>query len=146
MRRLGLDYGEKRIGVAVSDADGTIAFALEVLPAGAAALPRLAALCHERAIGEVIVGLPRHMNGDEGEAAQKARAFAGRLRTAVSCPVILWDERLTTVMARNALLEGGVRREKRRGVVDKIAAQILLQHYLDSQAPTPDPDRGDPCG
>ncbi|MBM4155023.1 MAG: Holliday junction resolvase RuvX [Lentisphaerae bacterium] len=139
-RILGLDPGTKRVGVALSDPTLLIASPHTVLEAEprsrlAAALK---ALCREKEVDRIVVGLPLRMDGDEGPAAEKARAFAAWAGEALGLPVEFWDERLSTVTAQNALIEGGARREKRREVVDMIAAQIVLQHYLDSRRP-PEP-------
>ncbi len=133
-RILGIDYGSTRIGLALSDPTGCIASPFEVWPADTA-LKAFARLCREQAVERVVVGLPLHMDGGEGPAAALARAFAEKLRAALTVPVELWDERWTTLSAQQALIEGGVRRRERKGLVDKIAAQIMLQHYLDSRTP-----------
>jgi len=143
-RILGLDPGTKRVGVALSDPTHMLATPHTVL----AAEPRsklaeaLRALCREKEVDRIVVGLPLRMDGDEGPAAEKARAFAAWVGGALDLPVEFWDERLSTVSAQNALIEGGARREKRREVIDMIAAQIVLQHYLDSRNP-PEPYRPD---
>ncbi|HMP71746.1 MAG TPA: Holliday junction resolvase RuvX [Kiritimatiellia bacterium] len=137
-RILGVDYGTHRIGIASSDPMQMFASALEVIPATpvAACLSRLEELCRRQEVERVVVGLPLNMNGTKGPAAEAAEAFAEKLRGVVAVPVVLWDERLTTKSAHDALIEAGTRREKRKDVVDKVAAQILLQHYLDAQCPT----------
>lgn len=148
-RILGLDPGSKRIGVALSDPTGTLATPHTVLPAE----PRsrlaeaLRAICREKEVDRIVVGLPLRMDGGEGPAAQTARAFADWAGAALGFPVEFWDERLSTVSAQNALIEGGARREKRREVIDMIAAQIVLQHYLDSRNPPEPhwPDDEDPA-
>jgi putative Holliday junction resolvase len=139
-RILGLDPGSRRVGVALSDPTHVLATPHSVLDAE----PRsrlaeaLKTICREKEVDRVVVGLPLRMDGDEGPAAEKARAFAEWVGGALGLPVEFWDERLSTVTAQNALIEGGARREKRREVVDMIAAQIVLQHYLDSRMP-PEP-------
>ena len=141
-RILGIDYGSKRMGLALSDPTGFLASPLEVWPAETP-LKNYARLCRERDIERVIVGLPLRMDGGEGPAAELARAFADRLRGVLKVPVEMWDERWTTLSAHQALIEGGARRERRREIVDQVAAQIMLQHYLDAHAPPPelpDPD------
>jgi putative Holliday junction resolvase len=133
MRILALDHGSKRIGVAVSDETKTIAQPLEYIPAEPFAdfLARLKQLLVEKEISLVLIGLPRNMDGSHGPAAQKVDAFAGVLKTAITVPVKMWDERLTSTMANRILIQGGVRRDKRKEKVDKMAAAILLQSYLD---------------
>lgn len=135
-RLLGIDYGSHRIGVAVSDPMQMFASAREVLSATSMknVVERLVSLCAEQEIEKVVVGHPINMNGTRGPAAEAAEAFAEKLRTTLSVPVVLWDERLTTKSAQDALIEAGTRRERRKDVVDKVAAQILLQHYLDAQS------------
>jgi putative Holliday junction resolvase len=134
MRILALDHGTKRIGVAISDATQTIATPREFIPAHPFAkfLDRLRTLIREEEIELILVGMPRNMDGSYGPAAQKVEQFVNVLREAVAVPLKTWDERLTSVMANRILIEGGVRREKRKQKVDQMAAAILLQSYLDS--------------
>ena len=134
MRILALDHGTKRIGVAISDETRTIALPLEYIPAEpfAGFLDRLKEILREKEVELILVGLPRNMDGSYGPAAQKVREFVGALKEAVATPIQTWDERLTTAQAQRFLIEGGVRREKRKEKVDKTAAAILLQSYLDS--------------
>jgi len=133
MRILALDHGTRRIGVAVSDETKTIAQPLEYIPAEPFAdfLVRLKQLLAEKEIDLVLVGQPRNMDGSYGPAAQKVEAFVAVLKTAITVPIKLWDERLTSTMANRILIQGGVRRDKRKEKVDKMAAAILLQSYLD---------------
>jgi putative Holliday junction resolvase len=133
MRILALDHGTRRIGVAVSDETKTIAQPLEYIPAGPFAdfLERLKKLLVEKEIDLIVVGLPRNMDGSHGPAAQKVETFAGVLKTAITIPIKLWDERLTSSQANKILIQGGVRRDRRKEKVDKMAAAILLQSYLD---------------
>ncbi len=134
MRILALDHGTRRIGVAVSDELKLIAQPLEYIPAEPFAdfLARLKDLLRDKEVELILVGLPRNMDGSYGPAALKVQAFIAALRTAVTVPVQTWDERLTSVQANRFLIEGKVRREKRKEKVDKMAAAILLQSYLDS--------------
>ena len=134
MRILALDPGTKRIGVAVSDETKTIAQPLEMIPAEPFAdfLARLKQLLMEKEIDLVLIGLPRNMNGSYGPAAQKAEAFAATLKTAITVPIVMRDERLTTLQANKMMIEGNVRRGKRKENVDRTAAAILLQSYLDA--------------
>jgi putative Holliday junction resolvase len=137
MRILALDHGSKRIGVAISDEMGIIAQPLEYLDATPLEdfLKRLKAIVDSRKVEEVLVGVPRNMNGTYGPAAEKALEFAAVLKGALGIPIKTWDERLTTVQANRALIETGTRREKRKERVDQTAAAILLQSYLDRLCP-----------
>jgi putative Holliday junction resolvase len=135
-RALGIDVGDARIGVAVSDELGMLAHPVETiaLKENADPLGRIAQLATEKDVGQIIVGLPKNMDGTSGPAAEKARAFADALRARVRCPVSLWDERLTTVAAQRYLHEAGRNVKQSRAVIDQVAAQIILQGWLDSQA------------
>jgi putative holliday junction resolvase len=137
MRVLGIDHGTKRVGLALSDETGTIAQPLEFIPAEPAdkLLRALQEIVTSRAVAEILVGLPRNMNGTYGPAAERTRAFVAVLRAAVAVPVKTWDERLTSVQANRFLIESGMRREQRKQRVDQTAAAILLQSYLDSRGP-----------
>ena len=134
MRILALDHGTKRIGVAVSDELKTIAQPLEFILAEpfAGFLTRLKDIIREKEVESILVGLPRNMDGSYGPAALKVREFIAALRDAVTVPIQTWDERLTSAQAQRFLIQGGVRRDKRKQKVDKTAAAILLQSYLDS--------------
>ena len=134
MRILALDHGTKRIGVALSDELKLIAQPLEYIPAEPFSdfLSRLKQLLQEKEIELILVGMPRNMNGSYGPAALKVQAFIAAMKNAVAVPVQTWDERLTSAQANRFLIEGNVRREKRKEKVDKMAAAILLQSYLDS--------------
>ena len=134
MRILALDHGSRRIGVAVSDELKLIASPLEFIPAEPFEpfLARLREILAEKGVELILVGMPRNMDGSYGPAAEKVREFIVRLQGTVSMPIRTWDERLTSVMANRALLEGNVRRRQRKQKVDKMAAAILLQSYLDS--------------
>jgi putative Holliday junction resolvase len=133
MRILALDHGTRRIGVAVSDETQTIAQPLEYIPAEPFAefLARLKHLLAEKEISLILLGHPRNMDGSYGPAAQKVEAFAAALKSAITIPIQLWDERLTSTMANRVLIQGKVRRHQRKEKVDKMAAAILLQSYLD---------------
>ena len=133
MRILALDHGTKRIGVAVSDETKTIAQPLEYILTEPFApfLERLKKILVEKEIDLVLIGQPRNMDGSYGPAAQKVDAFVAVLKTAVTVPIKMWDERLTSTMANRILIQGGVRRDQRKEKVDKMAAAILLQSYLD---------------
>jgi putative Holliday junction resolvase len=136
MRVLALDHGTKRIGVALSDETASIAQPLEFIPAEplAKVLLRIKEIVKERQVREILVGLPRNMNGTYGPAAESARKFAATLREALGLPIKTWDERLTSVQANRFLIEAGMRREQRKTKVDQSAAAILLQSYLDAAA------------
>jgi len=132
---MGLDYGDKRIGVALSDAFGWTAQGVEVIERKREGgdLERISELVREYGVDAIVVGLPKNMNGSIGPRGELCMAFAEQLRQALSVPVHLWDERLTTVAAQRTLLEADVSRRKRKQVVDKMAATLLLQNYLDSR-------------
>jgi putative holliday junction resolvase len=134
MRILALDHGTRRIGVAVSDELKMIALPLEFIPAEPVAgfLERLKELIREKEVELLLLGLPRNMDGSYGPAALKVQEFAAVLKDKIAVPVKLWDERLTSAQAQRFLIEGNVRREKRKEKVDQTAAAILLQSYLDS--------------
>ena len=133
MRTLALDYGERRIGVAISDPTGVIAQPLETIaarPGASDALERIAELVKTLEVGQIVVGLPLHMNGSAGPEAERARAFGERVRARANVPVDYLDERWTSLEAERALDEGGVRRKNQRGRVDPIAASLLLRTWL----------------
>jgi len=133
MRILALDHGTRRIGVAVSDETKTIAQPLEYIPAEPFAefLDRLKKILAEKEVDCILLGMPRNMDGSYGPAAQKVETFAAVLKTAITVPIKLWDERLTSTMANRILIQAKVRRGDRKEKVDKMAAAILLQSYLD---------------
>lgn len=135
-RALGIDLGEARIGVAVSDELGMLAHPVETIVVKETADPlgRVVQLATEKDVGHVIIGLPKNMDGTTGAAAEKVRAFADKLREKLTCPVRLWDERLTTVAAQRYLHDAGRNAKQSRAVIDQVAAQIILQGWLDSQA------------
>jgi putative Holliday junction resolvase len=131
-RILGIDLGRARIGVAVSDELGMLAHPVETIAASANPERRIAELVREKDAERVIIGLPRHMNGSVGIGATEALAFAKKLQELLPCEVLTWDERLTTTAANRALRESGRKTRHSRGVVDQVAAQMILQGYLDS--------------
>jgi putative Holliday junction resolvase len=133
MRIGGLDVGERRIGVAISDEMGWTAQGLAVVTRTdlAADLEALRASFAPYEPSSIVVGFPRNMNGTVGPQAERVRAFAGALESALGIPTVLWDERLSTVGAERALLEADLSRAKRRRVIDKVAAVLILQGYLD---------------
>ncbi|MDD3276720.1 MAG: Holliday junction resolvase RuvX [Kiritimatiellales bacterium] len=132
-RILGIDHGDVRIGIAMSDETAFLASSLCVLDSTNAGLDQIVALVVEHKVEKIVVGLPRNMNGSYGPATEKVRKFIEKLESRISIPVVEWDERLSTVSAHNALREAGLDGKKRKGVVDKVAAQIILQNYLDAQ-------------
>lgn len=129
-RSLGVDYGTKRVGLAISDSLGITARPLSVVPR-TAVVDEVVNLVKEHDIGTIVVGLPTGLSGDEGMSASEARKLADELGAATGAEVILADERYTSRMADDALLESGMKRRKRRENVDKVAAAIILQDYLD---------------
>ena len=139
-RILGIDLGRARIGVAVSDELGMLAHPVETIPANTDAALRIAEIVREKDAEKVIVGLPRHMNGSVGVGATEALAFAKKLQALLPCEVVTWDERLTTTAANRALRESGRKTRDSKGVVDQVAAQMILQGYLDSLPATGIPD------
>ena len=131
MAILGLDVGEKRIGVAL--ADGLLAIPLTVIDrAGEEAdLERVLALAEEHGVKRIVVGLPRSLDGSIGKQAERVLSFSSALSESTAVPVDTWDERLSTVSAERLLLGAGVKRDKRRARRDAMAAAIILQSYLD---------------
>lgn len=129
-RVLGLDHGSRRVGVALSDALGLTAQALEVVPRHLA-LSRVVGLVAEHGISQVVVGLPTSLSGEEGPAAEAARRFADEIATATGVEVVMIDERYSTVTAEKAMLAAGSKRRARRQSVDKVAAAVILQSFLD---------------
>jgi putative Holliday junction resolvase len=138
VRILALDHGTVRVGVALSDELGLIAQPLEFVPAEPFEdlVARLQQLLKEKAVQRVVIGMPRNMDGSYGLAADKVREFTARLKEKITVPIQPWDERLTSVMANRALVQGKVRRSERKQKVDKMAAAILLQSYLDAKSGT----------
>lgn len=135
MRTMGLDYGDRRIGVALSDAFGWTAQGLAVIErrGGETEMDQLVRLCAENEVSEIVVGLPKNMNGSIGPRGEICIEFAESLKQKLKLPVHLWDERLTTVSAHKTLIEADVSRKKRKQVVDKMAATLILQNFLDSK-------------
>ena len=136
MRVLGLDYGSKTVGVAVSDPLGLTAQGLEIIRRKEEnklrrTLARIEELCREYEAEAIVLGLPKNMNNTLGERAEKSLEFKEMLVRRTKLPVIMWDERLTTVEANRTLMEAGVRRENRKEYVDALAAVFILQGYLD---------------
>ena len=137
MRILGLDYGAKTVGVAVSDPLGLTAQGVEIIRRKSAnkqrqTLARIEELIAQYQVETIVLGFPKHMNNTVGDRAEKSLAFAEMLKRRTGLPVVMWDERLTTVEANRTLMEAGVRRENRKEYVDELAAVFILQGYLDS--------------
>jgi putative Holliday junction resolvase len=130
-RILGVDFGRARIGIAVSDELGLLAHPVKTIPASRDAAKQIAEIARDKNVERVVVGLPRHMSGGMGESAGEALALAGKLRQLLNCEVITWDERLTTVAANRALRDSGKKTRDSRNIVDQVAAQMILQGYLD---------------
>ncbi len=138
MRILGLDFGSKTVGVAVSDELLLTAQPLETIVRKSEnklrqTCSRIEELAQEYGAETIVLGLPKNMNDSEGVRAEKTREFGEMLKRRTGLPLIFWDERLTTVAAEQVLMEQGVRREDRKAVIDKIAAALILQGYLDWQ-------------
>ena len=136
-RIMGLDYGSKTVGVAISDELGITAQGVETITRSGEGklrrtLARIAELSQEYRINRIILGYPKNMDNSAGARVKKTEEFADMVRRRTGLPVVFWDERLTTVSAERVLMESGVRREKRKAVIDKIAAVLILQNYLDS--------------
>jgi putative Holliday junction resolvase len=131
---LALDFGRARIGVAISDELQLLAHPLETIPANERATSRVVELVRERNVERVVAGIPKRMNGQIGTAATEALEFVEKLRAVLPCQVVTWDERLTTVAAHRALREAGKKTRHTRGYVDQVAAQMILQSFLDRRA------------
>jgi putative holliday junction resolvase len=130
---LGIDFGTARIGIAISDELQLLAHPLETISGGKNAVARITEIVREKKIDKVVAGVPRNMDGSFGAAADKALQFVEKLRAVVSCQVVTWDERLTTVAAHRELRAAGRKTRETRGYVDQVAAQMILQGYLDWQ-------------
>lgn len=137
MRILGLDFGSKTVGVAVSDPLLITAQGVEIIRRDSEAkirktLQRIEELCAEYEVEKIVLGYPKNMNGTDGERAEKTLEFKETLERRTGIPVVMWDERLTTVTADKTMMETGIRRENRKEYVDEIAAMLILQNYLES--------------
>ncbi len=138
MRIMGLDFGSKTVGVAVSDPLGITAQGVEIIRRKSAnklrqTLARIEELIAEYDVNELVLGLPKNMNGTEGERCERTREFKELLEKRTGLPVALWDERLTTVAADRAMMEKGMGRYERKEYVDEIAAIFILQGYMDAK-------------
>lgn len=137
-RIMGLDYGSRTVGVAVSDELGITAQGLETIFRKSPrklrqTLARIQEIAEEYQISRIVVGLPKNMNNSLGERAEDALAFSAMVEKRCGLPVEMWDERLTTVQSERILMEGGVRREKRKKDLDRMAAALILQSYMDGK-------------
>ena len=136
MRIMGLDYGSKTVGVAVSDPLGLTAQGIEIVRRKSEnklrqTLARIEEIAKEYGVEKIVLGFPKHMNNDIGERAEKSLEFKEMLERRTGLPVVMWDERMTTVEADRTMMETGIRRENRKEYVDMIAAVFILQGYLD---------------
>lgn len=132
MRIMGIDYGDARTGVAISDLMCTLVGSATVVPSRNTekAIADIVRLAKDNQVGQIVVGLPKNMDGTEGSRAALCRAFAARLREAAGLPVDMWDERCTTVEAHNILSQCNLRGTKRKQTVDAVAASLILEGYL----------------
>lgn len=142
MRIMGLDLGSKTVGVAISDPLLITAQGIEIIRRKEEnklrqTLARIEALIEEYGVDTIVLGLPKNMNDTLGERAQLSLEFKEKLERRTGLPVVMWDERLTTVAADKAMMEAGIRRENRKDYVDKIAACLILQGYLDKREKEP---------
>ena len=133
-RILALDLGRARIGVAISDELHLLAHPLETIPANQKPATRVAEIVRDKVVDHVVAGIPKRMDGQIGSAATEVLQFVEKLRAILPCPVVTWDERLTTVAAHRALRDAGKKTRHTRGYVDQVAAQMILQSYLDSRS------------
>ena len=131
---LALDFGRARIGAAISDELQWLAHPLETIPANERAPFHIAEIVREKNVDHVVAGLPKQMDGQIGAAATAVLEFVEKLRAILPCPVITWDERLTTAAANRALRDAGKKTRQTRAYVDQVAAQMILQSYLDKRA------------
>jgi len=137
MRILGLDIGDKKVGVALSDPMGLTAQGIKVFinkGSKGEIINRINELVREHEVEKIVVGLPKNMDGSTGPQAEKVRTFAGKLAGSLGIPVVLWDERLTTSQAERMLIKADLSRARRKQVIDKIAAALILQSYLEFNA------------
>lgn len=138
---LGIDLGTARIGLALSDELQMLAHPLETVAADKNAIARITEIVQSKNVEAVVVGVPRTMSGEIAAAATAALEFIEKLKTVLPCPIVKWDERLTTVAAHRALREAGRKTRETRSYVDQVAAQLILQGYLDQkQLAAPGPD------
>ena len=133
MRIMALDVGSRTIGIACSDALLMTAQGIETIRRTSLEndFNRLRELISEYEVHELVVGMPKNMNGTKGDRAEKTEEFVGKMKTVIDLPITFWDERLSTVMAERQLIAADVSRKKRKGIIDKMAAVVILQGYLD---------------
>ncbi len=131
---LALDFGRARIGVAISDELQLLAHPLETIPANEEPASRVVEIVRAKKVDHVVAGIPRQMSGQIGTAAIEVLQFVEKLRAILPCPVVTWDERFTTAAANRALRDAGKKTRHTRGYVDQVAAQMILQSYLDRRA------------
>ncbi len=142
MRILGVDYGQKRVGLAISDETGTIAQSVDYVVGGSdrKVIEEVLRVAKERTVGKIVVGVPVRMNGTPSPQTGRTLQFVTTLKQSTPLPIVPWDERLTSVQAERVLIEGNVRRKDRKEKIDKLAAQLMLQSYLDAINPPPAPE------
>ncbi|MCL1950229.1 MAG: Holliday junction resolvase RuvX [Turicibacter sp.] len=137
MKTMGLDLGTRTLGIALSDALGMMAHGVETFRFDEKhcnkAIQHVAELVKAQNVSTIVLGLPKNMNGSIGFRGEETQAFANRLESAVNLPIVLWDERMTTMQVERILISADVSRSKRKKVVDKMAATVILQSYLDSK-------------
>jgi len=135
VRYLGIDPGKRRVGLAISDPGETFSSPLAVLGRRSTeqVVSEIAGVCRREGVEAIVVGLPLNMDGTKGAAAKEAERLAAQVAEAAGLPVQLWDERLSSVSAERSLLEADMSRQKRRRTIDKVAAQIILQSFLDAR-------------
>ena len=145
MRIIGIDYGERRVGVAISDPLGSIALGVDTIEVTSLkdAVAKVCEVCREKNAATVVVGLPLNMNGTRGPMVDRVERFVSELTEAAGLPVVTYDERLSSAMVERTLLDADMSRNKRKGVRDKLAAQVILQGYLDRQGFDSMPDIND---
>lgn len=133
MRIMSLDVGSRTIGVACSDALKLTAQGIETIRRTSLEkdFNRLQALIEEYKVAEIVVGLPKNMDGSSGDRVEKTKEFVEKMQQVITVPIVYWDERLSTVMAERSLIEADLSRKKRKGLIDKMAAIVILQGYLD---------------
>jgi putative holliday junction resolvase len=132
-RLLGIDHGENRIGLAISDQLGSFAHPYRTLQADVHVIDQIRAIVQDEQIGKIVIGLPKNMDGTVGPAAAKAKSFGEQLAQAIpNVKILLWDERLTTLEAQRVLHAAGKNTKQSKKMIDQVAAQILLQNYMDS--------------
>jgi putative holliday junction resolvase len=135
---LAIDFGRARIGAAISDELQLLAHPLETIAANERPIARITEIVREKKVDHVVVGIPRQLSGKIGTAASHTLSFVEKLQAILPCPVVTWDERLTTVAAHRALREAGKKMRGTRDYVDQVAAQMILQGYLDRRQHTVD--------